>query len=153
MVECGFDLLFTIIIKISPQLGGYARDLELYVTSLKFSDREPVLDYYLRALRVFKNIPLQQDFTGQNNRLIRRFVILLFAYALFMECLHPVMTIIYAHFLRPNNHVLTIPITPKYMYNHHLRRKCVQLPFLDLQNISPQISASNILSIITQQKG
>ena len=143
MVECGFDLLFMLVTKMSPQLGGYARDLELYVTSLKISDGEPVLDYYLRALRMFKEIQLQQDSTGQNNRLIRRFVTLLFTYAPFMECLRPVMTIINAHFLRPNNHLSTISITLQNIYNHHLKEKCAPITISRSAKYSlpsPQIS-------------
>ena len=76
---------------------------------------------------MFKEIQLQQDSTGQNNRLIRRFVTLLFTYAPFMKCLRPVMTIINAHFLRPNNHVSTIPFTLQYIYNHHLKEKCAPI--------------------------
>ena len=36
MTECRFDLFFSMILQISPQLGGYARDLEKYVMSLKY---------------------------------------------------------------------------------------------------------------------
>ena len=98
MTEFYFDLLFALFIKMSPQIGRYARDLEHYVMSLKISDGEPVLDYYLRTLRMFKEIQLQQDTTGQNNRLICRFVTQLFIYAPFMKCLCPVMILINAHF-------------------------------------------------------
>ena len=65
--SCGFKTLFDVIIKLSPQLGGNARDLEEYVKSLKISDGEPVLDYYSRALTMYNEIELQQDTTGQQN--------------------------------------------------------------------------------------
>ena len=110
MMECGFDLLLEIIVKMSPQLGGYARDLEDYVKTLQISDGEPVLEYYLRVLKMYNEIKLQRDGTGQDNRLIRCFVTLLFVYNPFMECLRPVMTLINAFFLRPNNHLQVLPI-------------------------------------------
>ena len=50
MSTYGFEILFAIIIKLSPQLGGHARDHVEYVKLLKISDGEPVLDYYSRAL-------------------------------------------------------------------------------------------------------
>ena len=95
--------------------------------SLKMLDGEPVLDYYLKTLPMFKEIQLQQDTTGQNNRLICRFVTQLFTYAPFMGCLRPVMTLINAHFLRPNNHLTTLPITLQEIYNQHLRKKCAPI--------------------------
>ena len=58
---------FAIVTNLSPQLGGHARDLEIYANSLKISDGKPVLDYYTRALRMFHKIELQQDATGQQN--------------------------------------------------------------------------------------
>ena len=77
---------------MSPQLGGNARHLESYVKTLRISDDEPLVEYYIRALHMHKEITLQKDATGQANRLNRRFVSLLFAYAPFVECLRPVMT-------------------------------------------------------------
>ena len=41
-----------------------------------------------------------------------------------MEFLRSAMTIINAHFLRPNNHLSTLPITLQVIHNHHLREKC-----------------------------
>ena len=49
-------------------------------------------------------ISLQQDETGQHNRLIKRFVHLLFAYSPLMECLRPIMTDLNKFFLCPGNH-------------------------------------------------
>ena len=78
MDTCGFKILFTIIKQLSPQLGGTFRDLYQYVNTLKINDGEPVIDFYLRALNISNEIQLQQDVTGQNNRLIQRIVTLLF---------------------------------------------------------------------------
>ena len=61
MMKCGFDFLFQIIINMSPQLRGYAQDIEEYEKILKVLDDEPVIDYYLRALQMCKEIKLQQD--------------------------------------------------------------------------------------------
>ena len=121
---CGFELMFSIIGKLSPQLGGHARDLEVYVNTLKVSDGEPVLDFYIRALKMYNEISLQKDSTGQQNRLIRRFVSLLFAYAPFTECLRPVMTELRKFFLLPDNHLQQFSITLPLIYQEHLRDKC-----------------------------
>ena len=56
--ECGFTVLINIIKELSPQLGGAFRDLQEYVTSLKVIDGEPVLEYYLRALKMQQEIQL-----------------------------------------------------------------------------------------------
>ena len=122
--QCGFSLFFTIIGKLSPQLGGHARDLEVYVNSLSISDGEPVLDYYIRALKMYKEISLQRDSTGKQNRLIRRFVSLLFQYKPFSECLRPVMTDIRKFFLLPDNHLQRFPINLPTIYQEHLCDKC-----------------------------
>ena len=92
MTTCGFELFFNVIKKMSPQLGGNARDLESYVKTLRISDGEPLVEYYIRALHMHKEITLQKDATSQANRLNRRFVSLLFAHIPFVECLRPVMT-------------------------------------------------------------
>ena len=83
----GFCLFFKITVALSPQLGGDYRDLQYYVESLSVSDGEHVLDFYLRALTMMREIKLQNDSTGQGNRLIRRFIILLFNVKPFTECL------------------------------------------------------------------
>ena len=83
--KCGFKLFIKLVSKLSPQLGGPACDLEVYVKTLKISNGEPVLDFYTMALIVSNKIKLQQDHTGQNNRLIRRFVHLLFHFHPFVE--------------------------------------------------------------------
>ena len=77
--ECGFKILFTIVKELSPQLGGELRDLQDYVKSLKIIDGEPVMDYYLRALKMSQEIDIQRDQKGQHNRLIKIFISLLFA--------------------------------------------------------------------------
>ena len=128
---------------MSPQLGGYARDLEDFVKTLQISDGEPVLEYYLRALKMYKEIKLQRDGTGQDNRLIRRFVTLLFVYNPFMECLRPVMTLINAFFLRPNNHLQVLPIDLPEIYNSYIRDNCAPLTISRTAKYSlpsPQIS-------------
>ena len=66
--------------------------MQQYVETLKIIDGEPVLEYYLRALRMSQEIQLQADNTGQNNRLIRRFVTQLFNIKSFTECMRPTMS-------------------------------------------------------------
>ena len=54
MATCGFQMLFETITSMSPQLGGQYRDLQQYVDTLVIADGEPVLEYYLRALKCLK---------------------------------------------------------------------------------------------------
>ena len=64
MVNCRFEMLFNIITHMSPQLGGQYRDTQAYVETLVISEGEPVLDYYLRALKMSQEIRKQKDKTG-----------------------------------------------------------------------------------------
>ena len=75
MATCGFKMLFEIITSMSPQLGGQYRDLQQYVDMLVIVDGEPVLEYYLRALKISQEIQKQKDKMGQNNWLIRNQII------------------------------------------------------------------------------
>ena len=61
---------------MSPQLGGHARDLEIYVHSLKICDGEPLVDYYTKALHMYNKISIQNNQTGQKNKLILRCITL-----------------------------------------------------------------------------
>ena len=124
LMSCGFYLLFEIVTKMSPQLGGHARDLETYVRSLQVFDGEPLLEYYMRALHMFAEIDIQKDQTGQSNKLIFRFVSTLFSYSPFSECLRPVMTDLNEFFLRPNNHLQVFHYSLPEIYQTHLKNKC-----------------------------
>ena len=83
----GFNLLWMITSRSSPQLGGYARDLHAYVQELDMIDGEPVVDFYCRATIMMNEIELQEDKTGQANKLIERFVLLLSSMCYFHQSL------------------------------------------------------------------
>ena len=68
--ECGFKALFAIINQLSPHLGGEFRDIQEYVKAMKINDGEPVLEYYLRVLKMPQETNIQSDKTGQSNRII-----------------------------------------------------------------------------------
>ena len=72
-------------------MGGEFRDLQEYVKTLKINDGEPVVEYYLRALQMSQEINIQGDQTGQHNRLMQRFIALLFAVPAFTECMREQM--------------------------------------------------------------
>ena len=59
--ECEFKALFAIIKQLSPQLGGEFRDLQEFVKALKINDGGPVLDCYLRDLKMSQEINIQSD--------------------------------------------------------------------------------------------
>ena len=71
MATCGFQMIFEIITSLIPQLGYQYRDLQQYVDTLVIADVEPVLEYYLRALKISQEIQTQKYKTGQNKRLIK----------------------------------------------------------------------------------
>ena len=87
------------------------RDLQQYVDTLRIVDGEPFLELYLRALKMSEEIMLQQDKTGQHNRLIKRFVSLLFNVHPFTECMRPIMSAVTSFFKAPDNHLKDFPYT------------------------------------------
>lgn len=87
----GFNLLFLIIADGSPQLGGHARDLQVYVNGLTMIDGESVANFSERTQKILCEIEFQKDKTGQHNRLLYRFVLLLSSLFDFKEILHPIM--------------------------------------------------------------
>ena len=60
----GFQLLWQITYRNSPQVGGYARDLHDYVKTLNAVDGEEITKFYERALLMSNEIKLQKDRTG-----------------------------------------------------------------------------------------
>ena len=74
MQRDGFQLLWQITYRNSPQVGGYARDLHDYVKTLNAVDGEEITKFYERALLMSNEIELQEDRTGQANKLTHRFV-------------------------------------------------------------------------------
>ena len=125
--KSGFTMMYEIIKSLSPQLGGEYRDMQQYVETLKIIDGEPVLEYYLRALRMSQEIQLQADNTGQNNRLIRRFVTQLFNIKSFTECMRPTMSQLQQFFRVPNNHLTQFPRQLKTIYEKDIKEKCAPL--------------------------
>ena len=109
---------------MSPQLGGQYRDLQAYVDTLVISEGEPVLYYYLRALKMSQEIRTQKDKTGQNNRLIRRFVTLLFQIKSFTECMRVTMTELTRFFRRPDNHFRDFPSDLQTIYKDDIIDRC-----------------------------
>ena len=70
----GFVILLHIIRKGSPQLGGDERDLSQFVDSFAVQDGEELMEFFHRAKKMEYEIKLQQDQTGQQQRLTRRFL-------------------------------------------------------------------------------
>ena len=111
MLDDGFKLLWAIVQNSSPQLGGDAHDLQRYVMSLALHDGEALLDFYIRTLQMLQEIKLQQDMTGQHNRLIRRFVSLLSSVEQYKQSLHKPVRVLNEFFREPNNASKTVNLT------------------------------------------
>ena len=86
----GFQLLWIITYRNSPQLGGHARDLQTYVETLNAIDGEEITEFYERTLVMLNEIELQEDSTGQSNRLTNRFVTILSEFVDLRPCLRDV---------------------------------------------------------------
>ena len=112
----GFNLLWIITSCSSPQLGGYARDPESYVKELEMIDGDPPVDFYCRANIMRYEIELQEDTTGQANKLLHRFVSLLSSLADFHQSLESLREHFTLFFRQPNNHRLCFKYTLKEIY-------------------------------------
>ena len=73
----GFKILLNIIVNGSPQLGGEDRDLGDYVNTLNINDGEKLVEFYIRTERMKQEIYLQKDTSGQDKKLVQRFLLLL----------------------------------------------------------------------------
>lgn len=111
----GFHLLWLIISKNSPQLGGHDRDLQEFVKTLEVHDGEDVTEFYERALIMSNEINLQEDKTGQHNRLIYRFVTLLSEFIDYKPLLRDVQKDLQRFFRQQDHHLLTFPQSLKDM--------------------------------------
>ena len=121
MIDDGFKVLWVMIQNSSPQLGGDARDLQRYVTTLKLTDGETLLDFYICALEMLQEITIQKDTTGQGNRLIRRFVSLLSSLSQYSQLLHKPVRILNEFFRQPDNTNKTVKLTLEKIYTKYLK--------------------------------
>ena len=71
-----------------------------------------------------QEINIQGDKTGQNNRLIHRFIALLFAVPAFTECMRQPMKAITSFFRSPDNHVLDFQDSLQEIYNAYIKDNC-----------------------------
>ena len=75
---CVFNVIFQLVFTLNPQLGEDYMDLQQYIDQFQILDGEPLLSFYLRVLQMMQQIKLQNNNTGQDNRIIRSFVSQLF---------------------------------------------------------------------------
>lgn len=74
----GFLLPKDIVFGLSAQLGGSSSDPQYLVDTFKQHDGEVVSDFHMRVLEVNSVIELQKDQTGQSNRLIGKYIEILY---------------------------------------------------------------------------
>ena len=77
-LDDGFMILTRIIFGLSSQLGGISEDPQELVGNFKIIDNEHLTDFYFRAIQAQNIINLQNDKTGQKQRLIGIFTQLLY---------------------------------------------------------------------------
>ena len=114
--------------------------------TLVIADGEPVLEYYLRALKMSQEIQTQKDKTGQNNRLIRKFVTQLFQIKSFTECMRETMTSLSKFFRVPDNHFRDFPHNLQTIYKNDIIDKCAPsmiTPNAKYIPIQPQVASVN----------
>ena len=74
----GFQILQKIVFILSPQLGGKGPDPQKLVHTINYMTRDSLSDFHLRVMEVYNSIKLQDDQTGQTNRLVGKYVELLY---------------------------------------------------------------------------
>jgi len=74
-----------------------------------------------------QEIQAQKDKIGQNNRLIRRFVTLLFQIKSFTECMREMMTQLTRFFILPDNHLTKFHNGLQAIYTHDIIDKFTPL--------------------------
>ena len=77
-IKDGFNLLFIIIKNLSPQIGGKGDDPIKLVENFKMEQGDSLLSFYTRYMKINNNIELQKDSTGQKNRLVGKFIEIIF---------------------------------------------------------------------------
>ena len=112
----GFELLHKIIFTLSPQLGGEAQDLQQLVSTLDLVNGEDLPLFLHKAQKLSNIITLQQDTTGQNNRLTHRFITLLYAIPDYKCYLHEYVHQANQHLKLHNNHSKTFPFSMDISY-------------------------------------
>ena len=77
--EYGFEMLYKIVLSFSPQLGGNkCKDSQEMVASLAIEDGKDITTFHHRATLIDHELRLAQDKTGQRNRLLGKYIELLF---------------------------------------------------------------------------
>ena len=122
-------------------MGGFARDLQAYVQTLEMIDGEPIIDFYLRATDMWNEIEIQQDKTGQANRLIFRFVTLLSEIYDFYHAFVDIRMDFEIFFRQQDNHLTAFPTSLKQIYENQIVAK--KLP--DKIDFSINIKSTNFL--------
>ena len=116
----GFQLLWIITYRNSPQLGGHARDLQNYVETLNAVDGEEITEFYERTLVMLNEIELQEDSTGQSNRLTNRFVTILSEFVDLRPCLRDVTKELTKFFRKKDHHKTTFHRTIQEIYEDEI---------------------------------
>ena len=102
--EDGFTILRNIIYKQCAHLGGTHKDLHEYARSLTLANNEPLIDFHTRALKMFNEIMLSKDETGQGNQLIKQYINQLDNITDFKPHVFEFKRAISRFFRQPNNH-------------------------------------------------
>ena len=152
MAEDGFELLTRLVIKASPQLGGDARNPANIVSNLTVNNGEQLATFYIRTLRLYHEIHLQEDPTGQRNRLVEKFVHLLFYIPAYTECLREVFAALNDFFRDPLNHQKLFPITITEIYKRHLINKGAPLVINKIKKTSIQKPKLNTITTPTEKE-
>ena len=116
MSSDGFVILSHIITRGCPHLGGIGLDLYTLVDQLKFNEGESLISFYQSALTIITEIQLQDDETGQESRLIRRFIELLYKVPQYSHLLREDYRAITQFFRQKHNHKLQFSRTLSDIY-------------------------------------
>ena len=142
----GFKLLTTIITLGSPQLGGIERNLIKFVDNLKITDGEQLVEFYLRAKKMYQEITLQKDQTGQDKRLTRQFLDELNKVSDYKTALHNISKDIRRFFRNPQWLNLLLPHNIDAIYDELDISDVMKTIITDIEEVKdPIVNAGNAI--------
>ena len=116
----GFQLLFTIVKRSNPNIGGPSIDLNKLVDSVQPSTDQTILQFYFQVLEINNQIIKTNDTSGQSNRLLIRFTRILFEQNIFTSFMLNIQIKLNKFFNIQRNYNQVPPYTFADIYKHLL---------------------------------
>ena len=106
---------------------------------------EEITEFYERALSMSNEIDLQEDKTGQANKLTHRFVLILSEFIDILPCLRQVKKELALFFRSKDHHLLTFPRSIREIYEEDIELEDIPTLLLFSNKISQRLPSTNNL--------